>query len=158
MMKTLWALGFLIRALAAEPSPSPWLFSVGAGAGYESGNGLHLGLGQGRNMGELGLGLIYVSQDAEFQYSTGLRFRRILYSGRINDTYAWVGAAVHGHYRSGDYAYLESQGLGVGVSLHLGLPFHLNVDSGWHGFYDSDAGALDLQWGPTLNGELVYQW
>lgn len=158
MMKTVLALAFLVRALYAESPPQPWAFSVGAGAGYESGNGLHLGVGKGPHMAQLGVGLIYLSQDAEFQYSTGLRYRRTLYAGRINDTYAWIGAAVHGHARTGDYAYLASQGLGVGASLHLGLPFHLNLDSGWHGFYDSEAGGLDMQWGPTLNGEIVYQW
>jgi hypothetical protein len=137
---------------------APWRYSVGMGLGYESGNGLNLGLSQGKYTGQLGLGLIYSAQNAELQYSTGLRLLRELYTGRINNTYAWVGLGMHGRDRKNEYGFMSSGGMGVGATLHLGLPFHLSLDSGWHAFYDSEAQNLELQWGPTLNGSLVYEW
>lgn len=143
---------------ADEPAPDSLRFAVGFGAGYEAGNGLHLGLASGRNAGRIGLGLIYEDQNAEFKYSAGLRFLRILYKGRTDDTYAWIGTAVHGHFRDAETAFLSAGGAGVGMALHLGLPFRLEVDSGWDGYYDSAAKGQRLQWGPTLNGALVYEW
>jgi hypothetical protein len=133
-------------------------FIVGFGGGYEAGNGLQLGMRQGKNAGELGLGLLYDGQTAKFQYSLGLRYLRALYSGRVNDTYAWTGVGVMGHSSAGDNGSLVSAGAGLGLSLHFGLPFHLNCDSGWHVYRDSQGSFTGLQFGPTINGSLVYEW
>lgn len=143
---------------AENPAPDSLRFAVGFGGGFEAGNGLHLGLASGRNAGRIGLGLIYQDQNAEFKYSAGLRFLRILYEGRINDTYAWIGTAMHGHFRDAEEGFLSASGAGVGLALHLGLPFRLEIDSGWDGYYDSAEKGARLQWGPTLNGALVYEW
>jgi hypothetical protein len=161
-MKRLLSLAALCLATLAAAEDAPerrsWTYLVGAGGGYEAGNGLHLGLGRGKWLGVLGLGLLYDDQIAEFKYSTGLRGILALYSGRVNDTYAWTGAAVHGHYRKRDQASLAAAGAGLGVSLHFGLPFHLNLDSGWDAFYDGNTGFGEVQYGPTFNGDLVYEW
>jgi hypothetical protein len=133
-------------------------FAVGIGGGFEAGNGLRLGYKEGRHAGELGLGLLYEAQAAEFQYSVGLRYLRTLYEGRINDTYAWTGAGVLGHDREGSGGYVASAGLGLGISLHFGLPFRLKVDSGWRTFYDGNGSYQEVQYGPTINGALVYEW
>lgn len=160
MKKTLTAclLVCLAQGLAAEPAVPGSRFAVGLGAGYEAGNGLHLGLASGKYAARMGLGLIYEDQNAEFDYSAGLRGLRILYQGRINDTYAWIGSAIHGHYRAGDAGFLSAGGAGVGMALHLGLPFRLEIDSGWDAYYDSGKKDAGVQWGPTLNGALVYEW
>lgn len=145
-------------AAEAGDSRSPWRKAVGFGAGYEAGNGLHLGLSRGPDAARIGLGLIYTDQNAEFQYSAGLRYLRTLYAGRINDTYAWIGSALHGRYREGESGILAAEGAGIGLALHLGLPFRLEIDSGWDGNYDGDADGPDWSWGPTVNGALVYAW
>ncbi len=153
----LWICGISHAANTTSPADR-WRYSVGFGAGFESGNGVHLGLAQGKNAGQLGLGLIYKDLNAEFQYSTGFRFLRSLYRGKINDTYAWAGMAIHGHYNKEDEGFLAAEGAGVGLSLHLGMPFHLFLDSGWHLFLDSESKGREIQWGPTINGGLVYEW
>lgn len=154
---------FLAFSAAASPVPAagasaPLRFRVGLGAGYESGNGVQIGMARGRNAVQAGLGFLYEDQTAEFGYSTGLRFLRTFYEGRINRTYGWAGASVLGHWREGDAGVLGSEGLGVGISLHFGLPFHLELDSGWHVYLDSQAEELRPRFGPTLNGALLYEW
>ena len=143
MKKLLFVLLLLGMAISrAEEGNSPGQvrkFILGFGGGFEAGNGLRLGMAQGKDAGELGLGLLYRSQDAEFQYSIGLRYLRTLYAGQVNDTYAWAGAGVMGHSRSGDNGRLASAGAGLGISIHFGLPFHINVDSGWHIYHDNIA-------------------
>ena len=142
----------------AAPADSVWKFSVGFGAGFEAGNGLHLGLGKGKRRGQIGLGLIYNDQNAEFDYSSGLRYIHTLTQGRINDTYAWGGAGIQGHTRTGDRGYLAAAGMGVGASFHFGLPFHLNIDSGWDAYFDSKNEEPEISYGPTLNADLTYEW
>lgn len=146
----------ILQAENASASDSKLI--VGFGGGFEAGNGLRLGIKQDAQTMELGLGLLYSGQDAELKYSTGLRYLRDLYTGRLNDTYAWGGVGVMGHYRSGEEAHLISAGAGLGISLHFGLPFHLNFDSGWRIYYDSQSLYRGLQTGPTINGALIYEW
>ena len=142
----------------AENADSSFKFIVGLGGGFEAGNGLRLGIKQGKNTGELGVGLLYHGETAEFQYSLGLRYLHTLYSGRANDTYVWTGAGIMGHDSPGNSGTLVSAGLGLGISLHFGIPFHFNFDSGWHGYRDSQGSFTGVQFGPTINGALVYEW
>jgi hypothetical protein len=162
MKKLLLVLLMLGMAVSqAEEGDSPVQsrkFMVGFGGGFEAGNGLRLGMSRGKDAVELGLGLLYKAQDAEFQYSLGLRYLRTLYAGQVNDTYAWTGAGVMGHNRSGDNGRLASVGAGLGISIHFGLPFHFNVDSGWHIYDDSQSIYGRIQSGPTINGAVVYEW
>jgi len=162
MKKPRFAL-ILILAGSAWAAENPvrgqaWRYAVGFGGGYEAGNGLHLGLARGSHAARMGLGLFYLDETAEFQYSAGLRYLRTLYTGRINDTYAWMGSGIRGHSRKGDAGFFPAAGAGVGLSLHFGLPFHLQVESGWDGYFDSANRGWGIQWGPTLNGALVYEW
>ena len=146
------------EAGAAVSSSDETKFLIGFGGGFESGNGLQLGMKRGENTEMLGLGVLYDGQTAEFKYSVGLRYLRTLYSGRVNDTYAWTGCGITGHNRTGSDGTLVSAGAGVGFSLHFGLPFHLNVDSGWRIYHDDEDQFTGLQFGPTINGALVYEW
>ena len=160
-MKKLTVLLFFLAATLsrAEDAPvSESRFIVGFGGGYEAGNGLRLGMKWGPDAVELGLGLLYDAQNAELKYSTGLRYLHDLYNGRLNNTYVWTGAGIMGHQRTGDAGYLASAGAGLGISLHFGLPFHINFDSGWHVYYDGDISYHEIQVGPTINGDLVYEW
>ncbi|MFH1760981.1 MAG: hypothetical protein ABIA63_07755, partial [bacterium] len=65
-------------------------YSVGMGAGYESGIGLHLGLEKTVHKVHTNLGLLYRGDNAEFMYSVGVRYIRMLALGLFNNTYAWT--------------------------------------------------------------------
>ena len=159
LLLTLMLLAVVVpRAEEGDSSSQETKLRVGFGGGFEAGNGLQLGIKQGKNAGQLGVGILYDGQTANFQYSLGLRYFRTLFSGRANDTYAWTGGAITGHSSTGDHGTLVSGGAGVGVSMHFGLPFHFNVDSGWRIYHDTQDSYTGLQFGPTINGALVYEW
>jgi hypothetical protein len=134
---------------------APQVYSVGLGGGYESGSGLTLGLCRDANKMHTTVGLLYNGEEARLMYSIGLRYIRYLARGAINDTYAWAGSGVHGERESEYNDYTAGFGVGLGIELHLGLPFHINIDSGYHITRDSED---EITVGPTVNGSLTYNW
>lgn len=159
-MRTLLA-AFLMAAAAqtasaADPSPEEIRYSVGFGAGPQSGHGLHVGLARGLDAVDLGLGVIYDGQEAEWGYSTGLRYLRTLYAGRVNDTYAWGGGALTGNYRDQTASHITSFGAGLGLSFHFGLPIHIYFDSGLAAYFSK--GLEKKEYYPAFNGGVVYEW
>ena len=160
MMKLLPALLLVATApsvvRAQETAAPPWRYSVGFGAGPQSGHGLHVGVARGLNAVDLGLGVIYDGNEAEWGYRTGLRYLRTLYAGRVNDTYAWSGGALTGNYRDQTASHITSFGAGLGVVFHYGLPFRLYFDSGLAAYLSK--GLSKREYYPAFNGGLVYEW
>jgi hypothetical protein len=159
-MRTLLAALILVAATqtarAADPAPDEIRYAVGFGAGPQSGHGLHLRMARGLDAVDLGLGLIYDGNDAEWGYSTGLRYLRTLYASRVNDTYAWTGGAVTGNYRDQTASHITSFGAGLGISFHFGLPIHLYFDSGLAAYISK--GFAKKEYYPAFNGGIVYEW
>lgn len=146
-----------IRAEAdAAPEKTDTRYFVGFGAGPQSGHGLHLGLARGPHAADLGLGLIYDGQNAKWGYSTGLRYLRTLYAGRVNDTYAWGGGAITGNYRDQTASNVVSAGAGLGLSFHFGLPIHVNFDSGLAGYFEKKFAKREYY--PAFNAAILYEW
>ena len=160
MKKLLFAL--LLAAVAApalqaqESAALPLRYSVGFGAGPQSGHGLHVGIARGLNAVDLGLGVIYDGNDAKWGYSTGLRYLRTLYAGRVNDTYAWGGGALTGNYRDQTASHVTSFGAGLGVAFHYGLPLRVYFDSGLAAYLSE--GLEKKEYYPAFNGGVVYEW
>lgn len=156
LLSILWA----PRAQAAEQTSVATAgenrYFVGFGAGPQSGHGVHLGVIRGAHAVDVGIGLIYDSQDAEWGYSSGLRYLHTLYAGPVNDTYAWTGGAITGNYRNQVASHVTSIGAGLGVSFHFGLPIHIYFDSGLAGYFSK---RFDRQaYYPAYNGGIVYEW
>lgn len=143
-------------AVRAEDSAAGNRYRLGFGAGPQSGHGLHFGITRGAYTADLGLGLLYDSQDAKWGYSTGLRGLRTLYAGRVNDTYAWAGGALTGNYRDQTASHVTSFGTGLGIDFHGGLPIHLYFDSGIAAYFSK--GFATREYYPAFNGGLVYVW
>lgn len=141
---------------AAAENREETRYSVGFGAGPQSGNGVHVGYMRGANAVDLGLGVIYDSQDAKWGYSTGLRYLRTLYAGAINDTYAWGGGAITGNYRDQTASHITSFGAGLGVAFHGGLPVQFYFDSGLAAYLSK--GLENREYYPAFNGGIRYVW
>jgi hypothetical protein len=144
------------NARAETSSPDEKVWFVGAGAGPQSGNGLHFGTIRGRHGLDFGLGLLYDSQDAKWGYSTGLRYLNFLYTGPVNDTYAWAGGALTGNYRDQTASHITSVGAGLGLDFHFGLPIHLYFDSGMAAYFSK--GFERREYYPAFNGGVRYEW
>jgi hypothetical protein len=127
---------------------------VGVGAGFEGGNGIRLGYSIGPYGVETGIGIVYLGETGELQYSFGARYLHTLYEG----AYAWIGAGRMGHRVGSEHGSLKSAGAGVGVSWVLGSMFYVMLDSGWRVFTDTEEFNGMVQMNPTFNGALVYKW
>jgi hypothetical protein len=151
---------FSAIAAAATPGQSSEKsrYALGFGAGLESGIGIQMARIYDANRYQLGLGILYNGDRAKFSYSMGLRYMRSLYTGRINNTYAWAGGGISGENEE-EYTYTHSSlGLGLGVSFHFGLPFHFSLDTGLKVFSDSDEADGEFQIMPAINSAVTYEW
>ncbi len=152
------------RSESSKEDGGRWF--VGLGAGHTSGNGLQVGMIRGPHTGQLGLGLLYDGERARFRYSLGGRYLRELYTGEVNDTYAWGGAALHGnHVKDRENAHTVTAGAGLGIAFHFGLPFRFFMDSGFalsRERQEKHIGitgvTVDRRFGPVINGGVLYAW